>query len=70
MTFDYDEKGKIFTDVVSKIAIHATLHLQGYEHDKDSDPAGMEALETGLMLKLHYPDPYQTTRIANERPRK
>ncbi len=25
MTFEYDEKGKIFTDVVSKIAIHATI---------------------------------------------
>ena len=25
MTFEYDEKGKIFTDVVSKIAIYATI---------------------------------------------
>ncbi len=52
------------------LTIHAALHLQGYEHENDIDAAGMEALETGLMLKLHYPDPYQTTRIANERPRK
>ncbi|MFZ2300603.1 MAG: rRNA maturation RNase YbeY [Gallionella sp.] len=52
------------------LAIHAALHLQGYEHENDIDAAGMEALETELMLKLRYPDPYQTTRIANERPRK
>ena len=52
------------------LAIHAALHLQGYEHENDIDAAVMEALETKLMLKLHYPDPYQTTRIANERPRK
>lgn len=25
MTFEYDEKGKIFTDIVSKVAISATL---------------------------------------------
>ena len=25
MTFEYDEKGKIFTDIVSKIAIYATI---------------------------------------------
>ena len=43
------------------LAIHAALHLQGYDHENDADAAEMEALETGLMLKLHYPDPYQTT---------
>jgi probable rRNA maturation factor len=41
------------------LAIHALLHLQGYGHENDKDAAGMEALESGLMLKLHYPDPYQ-----------
>lgn len=25
MTFEYDEKGKIFTDIVTKVAIHATV---------------------------------------------
>jgi probable rRNA maturation factor len=42
------------------LTIHAALHLQGYEHDSDADAAGMEALETALMLKLRYPDPYRT----------
>jgi probable rRNA maturation factor len=42
------------------LAIHAVLHLQGYEHGNDADAVKMEALETALMLKLHYPDPYQT----------
>jgi len=52
------------------LAIHAVLHLQGYEHENDSDASEMEALETGLMLKLRYPDPYQVIHIANGRPRK
>jgi probable rRNA maturation factor len=42
------------------LTIHAALHLQGYEHDNDADATGMEALETALMLKLRYPDPYRT----------
>ena len=25
MTIEYDEKGKIFTDIVTKVAIHATI---------------------------------------------
>lgn len=44
------------------LAIHAALHLQGYQHDDETDAAEMESLETALMLKLHYPDPYQVTR--------
>jgi len=44
------------------LAIHATLHLQGYGHEDEKDAAVMESLETALMLKLRYPDPYQATR--------
>ena len=47
------------------LAIHAVLHLQGYEHENEADAAEMEALEAALMVKLRYPDPYQATRIAN-----
>lgn len=50
------------------LAIHAALHLQGYDHENGIDAAEMEALETGLMLELHYPDPYQA--ITNGRLRK
>jgi len=42
------------------LSLHASLHLQGYEHENDADAAEMEALETALMLKLRYPDPYRT----------
>ena len=40
------------------LAIHAALHLQGYQHDDERGAAEMESLETALMLKLRYPDPY------------
>jgi len=42
------------------MTIHALLHLQGYDHENEAEATEMEALETGLMLKLRYPDPYQT----------
>lgn len=37
MTIEYDDKGKIFTDIVSKVAIQATIQttthlLRGYIH--------------------------------------
>ena len=44
------------------LAIHAALHLQGYGHDDDAGAGEMETLETALMLKLRFPDPYQMTR--------
>lgn len=43
------------------LTVHAALHLQGYDHDNDSDATEMEALETALMLKLHFPNPYQAS---------
>jgi probable rRNA maturation factor len=44
------------------LTIHAALHLQGYEHESEAEAAEMETLETTLMLKLHYPDPYRVNR--------
>lgn len=42
------------------LSLHAALHLQGYDHENDADAAEMEQLETELMLKLGYSDPYRT----------
>ncbi len=41
------------------LTIHAILHLQGYNHEKQRDADKMEARETALMLKLRYPAPYR-----------
>ena len=41
------------------LAIHAALHLQGYDHENEQDAAAMEALETKLLAKLGYADPYK-----------
>ncbi len=41
------------------LTLHAALHLQGYDHETDADAAKMESLETTLMAKLGYANPYQ-----------
>ncbi|HMI76964.1 MAG TPA: rRNA maturation RNase YbeY [Buchnera sp. (in: enterobacteria)] len=38
--------------------IHGTLHLLGYDHDNNIQRKKMEFLETDIMIKLGYSDPY------------
>lgn len=52
---------KDLADHYAHLTIHAALHLQGYDHVNEADAFEMEALETALMLKLRYPDPYQSS---------
>ncbi|HCI52978.1 MAG TPA: rRNA maturation RNase YbeY [Gallionella sp.] len=55
------EQGKDLLTHYAHLAIHAALHMQGYDHEVDDEAEEMEALETTLMLKLGYPDPYIET---------
>ena len=43
----------------SHMIIHATLHLQGYDHQNDSEANTMEQKEIELMQQLGYPSPYK-----------
>ncbi|SMF54773.1 rRNA maturation RNase YbeY [Pseudogulbenkiania subflava] len=40
------------------LTVHGMLHLQGYDHEDDDEAEVMEALETAILAKLGYPDPY------------
>lgn len=40
------------------LTVHGVLHLQGYDHMEDAEAAQMEQLETQILAKLGYPDPY------------
>lgn len=55
------EQGKSLEAHYAHLAIHAALHLQGYDHENDEDANEMEARETALMLKMGYPAPYAAT---------
>lgn len=40
------------------LTIHGALHLQGYEHEIDAQAEFMESMETQILRRLGYPDPY------------
>jgi probable rRNA maturation factor len=40
------------------IVVHGLLHLQGYDHQNESDATTMESKEIKIMNRLGYPDPY------------
>jgi probable rRNA maturation factor len=35
------------------------LHAQGYDHEVEEEAQEMEAIETEILAKLGFPDPYQ-----------
>ncbi len=40
------------------LALHGTLHLLGYDHERDADAQLMEGLERRLLVAAGEPDPY------------
>jgi probable rRNA maturation factor len=52
------EQNKELPAHYAHMVIHAMLHLQGYEHEKEREARAMESLETALMAKLGYAAPY------------
>ena len=41
------------------LVVHGVLHLQGYDHGNARDARVMEQLETRIVTRLGYPDPYE-----------
>lgn len=46
------------------LTVHGVLHLQGYDHETDTEAEEMESLESQIVMKLGYPDPYLITEDA------
>jgi len=40
------------------LTVHGMLHLQGYDHERAMDAKRMESLETRILARLGYGDPY------------
>ena len=53
------EQKKTFKAHLAHLLVHGTLHLQGYDHLNEKQAQKMESLETKIMQKLGYPDPYK-----------
>jgi probable rRNA maturation factor len=41
------------------LTVHGVLHLHGYDHETGPQAELMEMLETEIVMKLGYPDPYK-----------
>jgi probable rRNA maturation factor len=50
--------GKLLDHHVVHLAIHATLHLIGHDHEDEAEATLMEAAEVNLLAGLGIPDPY------------
>ena len=51
-------QGKTLMAHYAHLTIHGVLHLRGFDHEDEADASKMEALETTLLAKLGYADPY------------
>jgi len=40
------------------MVVHGMLHLQGYDHEQDSDAQAMESLEIQILNKIGFENPY------------
>lgn len=40
------------------LVVHGTLHLLGYDHETAAEAGVMEPLETAILGKIGFPDPY------------
>ncbi len=52
------QQGKTWQAHWAHMIIHGVLHLLGYDHVQTEEAEQMEALETQILAKLGYPDPY------------
>lgn len=52
---------KAFLQHLSHLAVHGTLHLLGYDHERESDATRMEEQERKILAGLGIPDPYAPT---------
>ncbi len=53
------EQQKTLIEHAAHLVIHGTLHAQGYDHIEDDEAEEMESLETAILAKLGFDDPYQ-----------
>ena len=51
-------QGKDVIAHYAHLTVHGVLHLQGHEHEDSSQAVAMEKLETRIMKRLGFADPY------------
>jgi probable rRNA maturation factor len=57
------EQNKTLSAHCAHLIVHGVLHAQGYDHDIDAEAVEMEALETEILARLGFADPYSGERL-------
>ncbi len=52
------QQHKHLTAHYAHLTVHGILHLQGYDHIEDAEAVVMEQMETHILARLGYDDPY------------
>jgi probable rRNA maturation factor len=54
------EQGKLPKAHLAHLVVHGCLHAQGYDHEVSKEAKKMESLETAILQKLGFANPYLT----------
>lgn len=57
-------QGKPLHTHYAHLTVHGVLHLHGYDHETEAEAELMESIETAIVTKLGYPDPYLSEKEA------
>lgn len=60
------EQGKPPQAHWAHMIVHGVLHLRGFDHLTDSEAQVMETLETEILARLGYPNPYELLHEAQK----
>jgi len=62
-------RGQVLAAHCAHLVVHGMLHLQGYDHERDTDAAHMERRETAILARLGFADPYAADDASQARAR-
>lgn len=51
-------QGKAVLAHYAHLTVHGVLHLEGHQHEREREATEMERLETRILKRLGFPDPY------------
>jgi probable rRNA maturation factor len=60
------EQGITLEAHFAHLTVHGMLHLQGYDHETDAEAVTMESIESFIMRRLGYSDPYDTAAVVDD----